>query len=111
MPSHRTDARRSWERDYYHANKDKKKEQAARSARKRKYRLSDEQYRQLLEDQEYKCALCGQPFMDDTPHVDHCHVSEKVRGLLHGRCNRGLGHFGDTIEGLERAIAYLRQST
>jgi hypothetical protein len=41
-------------------------------------------------------------------HVDHCHISGKVRGVLCQNCNLGLGHFHDTPEKLERAAAYLR---
>ena len=43
-------------------------------------------------------------------HLDHDHVTGKFRGWLCNRCNRGLGHFGDTIAGLERAIAYLKRA-
>ena len=43
-------------------------------------------------------------------HLDHCHVTGKFRGWLCNRCNRGLGYFDDCIEGLERALAYLRRA-
>ena len=59
--------------------------------------------------QDNKCALCKTPFSDKIkPNVDHCHSTEKIRGILCNKCNSGLGFLGDNIESLERAINYLR---
>lgn len=33
----------------------------------------------------------------------------KIRGLLCDQCNRGLGFFGDTVEGFYAIIRYLEQ--
>ncbi len=40
-------------------------------------------------------------------HVDHCHTSGKVRGLLCYNCNNGLGRFKDDIIVLKKAVDYL----
>jgi hypothetical protein len=35
--------------------------------------------------------------------------TEKVRGLLCSECNAGLGLLGDSIEGVQKALEYLRR--
>lgn len=54
------------------------------------------------------CQCCG----DSTKKLvfDHCHKKEEFRGWLCGRCNRAIGMMGDNIEGLQRAINYLRKT-
>src|SRR6267142_1795993 len=58
--------------------------------------------------QENSCAICGVSF-SRTPHVDHCHVTGKIRGLLCSKCNRGLGFFQDSVQTLESAVRYLKK--
>jgi hypothetical protein len=41
--------------------------------------------------------------------LDHDHLTNRFRGWLCHKCNSGIGHLGDTIEGLENALAYLRK--
>jgi hypothetical protein len=42
--------------------------------------------------------------------IDHDHDTNKVRGLLCMKCNQGIGLLGDKIEGLYKAVTYLRRS-
>ena len=72
----------------------------------RRYGLTQDQYEQLLLEQTNQCAICNQEFAT-TPHVDHCHETGKVRGLLCRKCNSGLGMLKDNIDNLVRAITYL----
>lgn len=59
-----------------------------------------------------RCLLCGVVF-DATPRgkpaLDHCHITGKVRGVLHVACNSGLGQFRDDPALLDAAALYLRR--
>jgi len=54
------------------------------------------------------CDCCGEP-SNKSLVVDHCHNTLKFRGWLCASCNLGIGHLGDNIEGVEKAIAFLRK--
>lgn len=71
----------------------------------RRYKLSLEEYQALLRKYDGKCGICGKPTV---LHIDHDHITGRVRGMLCLPCNTSLGQLGDNIEGLERAIEYLR---
>lgn len=76
-----------------------------------RYGLEPEQYSDFLEKQGWKCAICKTPIgLEKTGHVDHCHSTNKVRGILCFLCNTGLGKFKDNVEILEEAIRYLNGS-
>lgn len=81
--------------------------------KQRKYGLSEEQIKKILEDQKHLCVICkisldnSEPIK--VPHIDHCHTKGHVRGILCTRCNKGLGNFKDNIEYLEAAINYLKE--
>ena len=53
------------------------------------------------------CELCNR--IPKIWHLDHCHETGNFRGWLCNRCNLALGHLGDNIEGLQRALDYLRR--
>lgn len=76
----------------------------------KKYGISHSQYEELLGRQAGRCALCR----SDNPrarfgrfHIDHCHTTGRIRGLLCGRCNLGLGSLGEDPRVLVRALDYL----
>tara|TARA_R110002110_G_scaffold92002_4_gene239467 strand:+ start:1475 stop:1897 length:423 start_codon:yes stop_codon:yes gene_type:complete len=83
---------------------------------KRIYGLDKEDFERMRDEQENKCKICGMEFMSGliemkerkyAPNIDHCHESGKVRGLLCGSCNTGLGLFKDSKENLQSAMEYL----
>ena len=92
---------------YYRLYQGKRTERHRQNEVWRKYHLSNEQYQEMLDAQNNECACCHDPFTR-TPHVDHDHSTDKVRGLLCGPCNHGIGLLGDTLEGLLKAVAYLQ---
>jgi hypothetical protein len=76
--------------------------------RQKFYNLSLEQELNLLNLQNSSCAICNKHFETDADyHVDHCHVTNKVRGLLCPGCNKGLGLFKDNSEALKQAALYV----
>lgn len=74
------------------------------------YGITADEYDELSALQGHVCWVCGkkETTKDGYLHVDHCHKTGKVRGLLCGLCNRGIGALGDSIELLEKAIEYLK---
>lgn len=72
----------------------------------RRYGITLEQRAEMLVRQDGKCAICKSVFTK-TPHVDHCHRTGVVRGLLCSPCNSGLGCFRDSVESCLRAGEYL----
>tara|TARA_R110000803_G_C11804555_1_gene299859 strand:+ start:66 stop:566 length:501 start_codon:yes stop_codon:yes gene_type:complete len=79
---------------------------------RRKYGISEQEYHGLVEYQNGKCAICFTELseMSRRPNIDHDHSTNEVRGILCTGCNTGLGHLGDNIEGLERALYYLKNT-
>lgn len=76
-----------------------------------KYGITKDEYVSLYEFQNGCCAICNLelPFMTRDTHLDHCHSTNKIRGILCRSCNVGLGNFGDNPELLESAALYLRK--
>jgi hypothetical protein len=78
------------------------------------YGISDAERAAMLEAQGGRCPIC----LRDDPgplgwHLDHDHAFDAKdprshRGILCQPCNTGLGRFGDSVEGLMRAVEYLK---
>jgi hypothetical protein len=68
-----------------------------------------EHYDELWDKQQGRCAICSGELVWDAKntHVDHCHDTNVIRGLLCSMCNQGLGSFKDSKELLAQAAAYL----
>lgn len=76
--------------------------------RQKFYNLSLEQEQKFLKIQNNACAICNKVFQTDSDyHVDHCHNTNKVRGLLCPSCNKALGLFKDNPKVLKEAANYV----
>jgi Recombination endonuclease VII len=75
-----------------------------------RYGLTLDDYYEMLDAQDGKCAVCDRdPSCVGPLVVDHDHASGKVRALTCQHCNLGMGHFYDNPEFLWRAAEYLRR--
>lgn len=74
---------------------------------KTRYGINIETRCRMLEAQRGLCLICDIDITSQ-PHVDHCHTTGKVRGLLCGPCNRALGMMQDDPVRLIRAAEYLK---
>jgi Recombination endonuclease VII len=69
-----------------------------------RYNVSHEEAERL--DAISECEICGS---NNRLGIDHCHDSNKIRGILCNSCNLALGWADDNIEILEKMISYLKE--
>lgn len=74
-----------------------------------KYGLALEEYEALLVAQHNRCAACDDELVGRC-HLDHCHETGKIRGVLCSGCNVALGHVKDDIKRLMALIRYLEKN-
>ena len=77
----------------------------------RKYKIEPLWFDEQINRQNNSCLCCNQQFKwgnkQTTPHVDHCHLTKKIRGILCNRCNTVLGLCGDNKELIQKLTGYL----
>ncbi|MFC9606544.1 endonuclease VII domain-containing protein [Streptomyces niveus] len=71
---------------------------------KRKYGITMAQRDEMISSQMGICVIC---LSAPAAHVDHCHETGRVRGVLCFNCNSAIGKLGDDPDTLRRATAYL----
>lgn len=78
-----------------------------------RYGINLDDLQRMLSEQNNCCAICYLKFNMDhkeiKPHVDHDHVTGKVRGILCNKCNNMLGCAKDSVDTLYMAIQYLER--
>lgn len=74
-----------------------------------KYGITVEQYEMMFAAQEGLCAICRMPPTVKSLHVDHCHATGKIRGLLCTRCNNALERLEKHAGWGTNAQAYLEE--
>lgn len=81
--------------------------------RLKQYGLTPVDFRMMLDRQRFKCLGCKHSISENGDEasrkavVDHCHETERVRGLLCDRCNTVLGLLNEDKGTLTRLRAYL----
>ena len=80
------------------------------------YGITIEDLNSMYTSQEGSCAIYGISISlhsgqtkKGKAHVDHCHITKQVRGLLCTKCNTLLGMAEDNKETLKKAIIYLER--
>jgi hypothetical protein len=104
-------------RQRYHKTDPSHITQQKRKYALRNYGISQQEYENLLEEQNWVCKTCGQPETKLHPathkvlclSVDHDHQTGRVRGLLCHRCNMALGLVHDDPEILSNMIEHLKE--
>jgi nitrate/TMAO reductase-like tetraheme cytochrome c subunit len=76
---------------------------------KKLYGITQSEYELLFESQNGECAICHvhQNDLKVRLAVDHCHETNRIRGLLCRSCNTAIGHLRDDVNILQSAIKYL----
>ncbi|WP_158088591.1 endonuclease domain-containing protein [Thermoactinospora rubra] len=69
-----------------------------------RYGITEDDFQRMLAQQGGLCAICRDV---EATHVDHCHDTGQVRGLLCFNCNNALGHFRDCVATMTLAALYL----
>ena len=89
-------------RQYYYRNR----ERTLSNNRKNKYGLTDDRFKDILAKQDGVCAICrgSSPGGSGKWHVDHDHITGKVRGILCHRCNTGI------LPALESPVRFLAEA-
>jgi hypothetical protein len=98
-------------------NRERKTAKARDLTLRKSYGLSLKDVNELLLVQNNLCSLCKKPFLDgEKIQVDHDHsccdtkascCGKCIRGLLHSKCNQGLGQFNDNPVLCRMAADYL----
>lgn len=77
------------------------------------YGCTNDEFEGMLAAQQGRCAICQSPEVNRQKgrlrklSIDHDHATGRIRALLCGGCNTGLGSLQHDPAILEAAIAYL----
>lgn len=75
---------------------------------KKLYKMDKMQYLEFVKNHNYSCDICGnKPESHFNLHIDHCHETGRVRGLLCGKCNQGIGLFMHNENIIKEAARYV----
>jgi len=89
---------------YYSRNVEKCRKAGRENMYRAKYGLTGQQYKKLFDGA--VCEICKSELR---LVLDHNHSTGRLRGILCGFCNSGLGYFKDSISLLKSAIVYIEE--
>ena len=70
---------------------------------RRRFKLTEDQYNDLMSNE--NCKTCGEKMGKKC--IDHCHSTNKIRGVLCNNCNTALGLVKDNRQTLQNMLQYL----
>ena len=75
---------------------------------RQRYGITAIEYLGMLISQDRRCAIC----LDIRPqlHIDHCHATDKVRGLVCITCNTIMGMARDDPDRLRATADYIEEN-
>jgi hypothetical protein len=78
----------------------------------RHHGITSEEYDVIFQKQGAKCGnrACITVMETKNRHLDHCHVTNKIRGILCNRCNLALGLLRDNLEIINGLALYLNEN-
>lgn len=115
-------ARQEWVREYHRTHPEKHRAACLKYQRvhkdrdtsrrlKQKYGITLVDKQAMFDNQLAKCKTCSFVFVSVySAHVDHCHTTGKVRGLLCSDCNLVAGKAKDSPARLRSIADYLEQA-
>lgn len=76
----------------------------------RRYGITEKEYYAIVGSQNSLCPVCSKSLNGyKVAHIDHCHKTNKIRGILCRDCNIIIGNAKDSPEILRRMANYLKK--
>jgi len=92
--------------EYYRRHRAKRRDQIESNRLKRRYGITREQVEQMKIAQNNQCSICSKELVKS--HIDHDHVTGKVRSILCPHCNGALGLLQESARIAFLAASYLQ---
>lgn len=102
---------RNQDKEYRENNIEKVKYSTKSKRCRREYGITVEEYEEKMRTSSV-CEICGKTEgrnANDMFCYDHDHSTGEFRGVLCRACNQAIGLLGDTVEGLTKALNYLKR--
>lgn len=78
------------------------------SARLKAFTKAKREYYKVLVPMPDKCSSCSR---QTRLFLDHCSITNLPRGWICQSCNVGIGHLGDSVTGVFKALRYLIENS